>query len=137
MSVRRGDGIVLVTGDARPITKFYSDGLECPWCFHAHGDDEECPNPACVASPWSTAEAVRQTLAEQAAGAVERDRREREVASLAAAFAERQSAAARRRAEVETEAERRGACLICLRKSDYNAPRFITHRRANFHGGAA
>jgi hypothetical protein len=45
--------------------------------------------------------------------------------------------AARKRAEVEAEAERRGACLVCLRKSDYNAPRFITHRRANFHGGVA
>ncbi len=135
---RDGDVVTLATGDSRQITKFYDGGyVDCPWCGGSWPPGEtSCPNPACLAYGRATEDEVRDTLARWAADAAERERRTREAALAAQLAQEKHEADAQLWNGLAAEAKQRGACLDCLRRSRWrDAPRFVRHRRADFHEG--
>lgn len=138
---RDGARVVLATGDERTAGYVFDDGaINCPWCGGAwSADDETCPNPACLASRWADEPFVRETFASWDA---ERQRREENGRILA--FAQRQREAeqtseTRAWPAARVEAETRGACLTCLRKSSWRSgrPRYVRHRWADFHESGA
>lgn len=136
-ATRTSERVTLVTGDSLPITLTFDGGaIRCPWCWTSWAAaDETCPNPACVASKWADEAYVHETLAARAAEQTERDARERSRQLDAQDHKRRQADAAERYAAVMAEADRHGACRTCasrtLRKGQ--EPRYVKHRRADFH----
>jgi hypothetical protein len=126
----------IATGESRPVTQSWPDGsFTCPWCGAANSPGATgCFNPACWASPYASAERVSAERAHRA----ELQRQLNEQRALAET-AETSLKASRERdaklwTERRTDAEQRGACLICLRRSDWrHQPRFVKHRRTDFH----
>lgn len=141
--------VAIGNGEARPIERVWPDGsYECPWCHYSVAADAAgCGNPNCfalVGSSYWTAERIAARRAEQAARAAEEARRKRDhELALERIAAERQERLDKW-AVVAAEAERRGACLACLRASawesfgnPWNPPdrpdgraRFVKHRGA-------
>lgn len=129
--------MALATGETRPITQVGDDGaFSCPWCGgYCPPGATRCPNPMCWASPFFTAEQIRAKQAERAR--VEREhqdriRREELAAERAQAVRDADN---RRWADLTERASTQGACLTCLRRSQWRtSPRFVVHRRADFHG---
>jgi hypothetical protein len=126
----------IATGETRPITRVWPDGAyTCPWCGAANNAAaQQCRNPACWASPWATADGVRAEQERRARIDGEAAERRR-AATAAAEAAERTREADRllwqRRLD---EARTRGACIDCLRASHWRVePRFVRHRRPDFH----
>lgn len=133
--------VAVADGETRQVTKTWPDGsYACPFCESpvvagaARTDwDQGCPNPACrVNMAAEQLAGARQRDAEQQA---DDDRRRRISESIARATAEDRQREAELWAEVSAEAEKRGACLECLRKSYWRSgqPKFVRHRTANYH----
>ena len=156
--------VAIPTGEARDA-KTYEDGsYSCPWCggavpspehpnyadgeypvyireaWEAHG----CANPACFArvNPPMPIEVIERVRAEAQARRDEEARRKRDhEAAMARIDAERQ-ARVDKWAQVSAEAEKRGACISCLRASDWESygnpwnakpegrAKFVRHRGA-------
>lgn len=128
--------VTLVTGDSRPVTKTYDNGYDCPWCFYPVEDDAPgCRNPACVASPHTSEEYVRATLARLAEEGARRAEQQASIEWSRQYVAEERAAREAQWAEVLTEAEIRGACPECLRGSSWQCgrPRYVRHRTTDYH----
>lgn len=138
---RDGARVVLATGDERTAEYVFDDGaINCPWCGGAWGADEAtCPNPACLASRWADEASVRETFAAWDAERQRREKNGRLVASLQRQREAEQAAEAEAWVAMRDEAEARGACLPCLQKSSWRSgrPRYVRHRRADFHESGA
>ena len=137
--------VTIGNGEARPIERIWPDGsYECPWCrYGVQAGADGCPNPNCfalVGSSYWTAERIAGVRAAHEARAAEEARRKRDhEAAMARIEAERHERTDKW-AAVAAEAERRGACLACLRASaweSYGNPwnarpegraRFVKHR---------
>lgn len=130
----------IATGESRPITQTWPDGsFTCPWCGAANSPGASgCFNPACWASPYATVEHIAADRVRRA----ELEQRLSEHRALAKAAEASRRANREREAKLWTErraeADRRDACLVCLRASHWQTtPRFVKHHRADFHGGEA
>lgn len=135
-----GPVMTIATGEHRPIVQWWPDGsYTCPWCGAANdglpvAGRRHCFNPACWASSYATVEYVR--AAQERRARAERERQQRQhLADIAARMAAKRRAALDQLwAERRAEAEARGACLICLRRSYWEtSPRYVKHRRADYH----
>lgn len=151
--MKLGELVTIAIGQSRPVARAYPDGTyECPWChnpvFSQEGwgeapergdypryereayDANLCPNPACPANPLATAEGAQAILARWQAAADERAAQERRAASFRQAADEAEQRRVDRWREVRREAEERGACMTCLRKSpwEFGTPRYVRHR---------
>ncbi len=137
-----GDAVTLATGDARPIAAVYPDGAyTCPWCGAAVLPTDtawatrQCLNPACLAYPAWSADAVRAELDRRETQRQEEEARRARVAwSLEQAEQRRQQEADQWAAYAE-QARKRGACLLCLRRSPWwgDRPKFVRHRSPDYH----
>jgi hypothetical protein len=145
VSASLGALVAIANGEARPIEQVWPDGsYTCPWCFYGvQADAAGCGNPACfalVGSTYWTAERIEARRAELKARADEEARRQRDhEAALERIAAERQDRIDKW-AVVAAEAEKRAACLSCLRASAwetfgspwYDKPegraKFVRHR---------
>lgn len=128
--------VTLVTGDSRPVTKTYDNGYDCPWCFYPVADDSPgCRNPGCVAGPYTSAEYVRATLARQAEESARRAEQQARTERSRQYVADERAAREAQWVEVQAEADLRGACLECLRRSSWVAgrPRYVRHRTPDYH----
>lgn len=139
--------VTIGNGEARPIERVWPDGsYECPWCrYGVQADAAGCGNPNCfalVGSSYWTAERIAAVRAEQQARRDEEARRKRDhEAAMARIAAERQHDTDKW-SEVRAEAEHRGACVACLRASDWRSygnpwnakpdgrAKFVRHRGA-------
>jgi hypothetical protein len=154
--------ITNVFGESRPTTVYVGaynldgvlgghDGYACPFCRSVTVRDPRnvwspwprCANPLCTANTHpddARAESVRRALIDAAHEAALREDEHRTwVRNQRFAM---EYLLERRRAEdawwasARREAERRGACLTCFaRRSRYDAPYFIRHRKACPIGG--
>ncbi len=139
-----GDTVTLATGNTRPIAAVWPDGsYTCPWCGAPVFPSDpawatrQCPNPACLAYPTWSADAVRAELDRRAAQQrEEEDRQARAAWGLKQAERRRQQEADEWAALAE-QARKRGACLLCLRHSPWwgGRPKFVRHRTADYHDG--
>jgi hypothetical protein len=124
-----------VLGEERQIEKVWPDGsYNCPFCGSA-ASPSGCKNPACSAGEWalSNPEKTRHHYAEQRRQYEERqaeEKRRQEVREFSDRYREEQQHKhALKRAQVEGEARRRGACVHCaLEPLPYRAPKYIKHR---------
>lgn len=130
-----GKTVTDVTGETRAVDKTWPDGsYNCPFCGSA-ASPEGCKNPACSAGEFALANpaAARPRYEEAKRRAAERKeeeaRRQRDREWSENYRNEQLQEQARRRAEVEAEANRRGACVRCaLEPLPYRAPKYIKHR---------
>jgi hypothetical protein len=129
--------MTIATGETRPITRWFDGGwFTCPWCGSANPPEavSNCQNPACWASKYAKADDVRAEQERRAR--VQRETEERAAAERAAAEMAKASreTADRRWLDLVAKAKEQGACLVCLRKTRWRPePRFVVHRRADFH----
>jgi hypothetical protein len=136
--VRRPTEVRLATGDARPVCDHYSNGYRCPWCGCGVPDrraDPGCVNPQCLANAHWSASAVAAGLERRAEAELREAERHLRAEWSQRYVAEQRAEREARWAESVAEAERRGACLECLGKSDWDGgrPKYIRHRRPDCH----
>jgi len=127
---------VLATGDARPVLRVWETGwFACPWCETPNPPQaRHCDNPACYASAYATVDSNRASQDRADAAQQERQRRQGHADAQAATAERSRIARDAAWAQAVAEAERRGACLACLRRSRWeSAPRFIRHRSPDYH----
>ncbi len=136
--------IGLADGQTRQVTRRWPDGSwACPWCESPAMAGEAlaewsrgCPNPACPVnmSADQLADSRRREEAEAA--------RRREAESISKFMADQAAEGRQREADLwiaaEAEAQKRGACIQCLRKSGWRSgrPKFVRHRSEDHHGAA-
>lgn len=118
--------VTIGNGEARPVARVWPDGsYECPWCFYGvQAGAPGCGNPNCfalVGSSYWTAERIAAVRAEQAAKRDEEARRKRDHELALERIASERQARVDKWAVVADEAERRGACVDCLRRSDWES----------------
>jgi hypothetical protein len=145
-----------VFGEARTAMVYVGaydgrDGYACPFCASVTvRDDREvwapwprCSNPGCTANTLpddARADSVRRALIDAAHKAALREDQhrtwERNQQFAREYMAERQQAEREWWASARLQAEQRGACLACFtRRSRYEAPYFVRHRKACPIGG--
>ncbi len=135
-----------VLGRTRDKGHTYEDGsYSCPFCGAAVMPDDfssrcagwrgtfegmHCHNPACAANPHLDPEPLKQRIAEQEARAKEAEEREaRHKIHMEYLQRDKEQREEKWRL-LATEANERGACLRCLRKSNWESgtPKFVKHR---------
>jgi hypothetical protein len=144
----------------RPVRHVCPDGsYSCPFCaaavslemtcaWHCTIEALHCGNPWCTANPHMPVERAQAMVAEAEQRQREREGRE----ARDRAWRDRMEATRRHDDEVwaaaRAEAERRGACITCLRHSDWRSfdneypevrkrVRFVRHRGECPRGGSA
>ena len=122
--------ISTVLGDSKHVTRSYPDGsVDCPYCSNAiHYPAFQCRNPYCDANPQWKPDALREHREKRAADKAQRDydnESRRQGAEFArACIAEH---VAWESAQID-EANRRGACVLCLFQPGWERVRFVVHR---------
>lgn len=118
-----------VLGEVRPVTRTYGDGsVDCPFCSNPIIFPEtECSNPWCDAHPMMTADTLRARRAEIERKAAEAAQRKASHEAAMRRIAEARAAEQAWAAEQIEEAERRGACLVCLFQG-FRRVKFVKHR---------
>jgi hypothetical protein len=134
--------ITLIDGESRPVTRRPDGSWTCPWCESPAGMpgqgpradfDRGCPNPGCLAS--MPADRLTAWKEQQAADERERHRRAAIADFTARQAEERRHAQEQLWADLEAQASEKGACLRCLRESDWRGGRakLVRHRTKNYH----
>jgi hypothetical protein len=133
--------MAIATGETRPITQTWpGGGFNCPWCGGCNPPAAtHCNNPACWASQYANADLIRAEQARRVIAARDVEARRAAAESATRAHVNRQAAESKRWAEFQAEANERGACVTCLRKSDWRSsrPKFVKHRSPDHHADGA
>jgi hypothetical protein len=134
--------VTLPTGDSRPIESVDTQGaFMCPWCGGPVFPKDkawatrQCANPACLAYPGLSTDYVRAEQARREQRRQEEEDRRRSNEAMRAYFERDKREEAERWAEVRAEAEKRGACVACLYRSQwrYGTPKYVKHRTLDYH----
>lgn len=157
--------VTIATGESRTAERYPDGSYGCPWCGAAVASPDHptyvergdyprymreafeanaCGNPWCFAYPSTTVERIEAERAKQAQRAREEAERKANHERAMARIEAEQQARTDAWTAARAEAERRGACVACLRASAwwtfgsaYNPPdrpdgraKFVRHRAA-------